>query len=92
MDETHCSVFVRPVIGRFDVVLHGPPINQKLTLTLMNQISNTEHYSGIICFCDAVDDRHVTHRVLFTDTAGISITWHLFHMKSSPRSLLLASM
>ena len=37
-DETHCSVFVRPVIGRFDVVLYGPPINQKLTLTLMSQI------------------------------------------------------
>ena len=59
------------MIGRFDVVLYGPSINQKLTVTLMNQISDTEHYSGILCFCDAVDDRHVTHRVLFTNTAGI---------------------
>ena len=55
--------------GGFDDVLCWP-INQKLTVTLMNQISDTEHYSCRyhIMFYDAVDDRLVAHRVHFTDT------------------------
>ena len=63
---------VQPIAmkGQFDDDLYWPT-NQKFTITLMNQISDTEHYSGTICFNDAVDDRHLTHRVLFIGTGVI---------------------
>ena len=70
-EDTHCSVYLRLMRGRYDDYLNWP-FKCSFKVKLLNHISDDEHHSDTIDFREVMYDRDVTSRVFGEDMAESS--------------------
>ena len=76
-EGTHCSIFLYLMQGRFDDTV-GWPLQIKLQITLLNQLSDEHHLSHTVHFVKSKHDKSITHRVYDGDTAECGLGAHKF--------------